>query len=260
MSFQFHKYHGAGNDFILIDDRNLKFPSSDHVLVSKMCHRRFGIGADGLILLHDHSEFDFEMKYYNADGFEGSMCGNGGECVVHFARALKIIDKKCEFLAIDGLHKAELMNGEIKLSMGNVSDFRNWESHLFIDTGSPHLIIFRDSIEATDVINEGRAFRYNKSISDKGCNVNFVEVLDNNSIKIRTYERGVEDETWACGTGSIASAMAYVIISDKSENLHEIEVKAKGGKLKVSFQKEKEEFTKVFLAGPAEFIYTGEYQ
>lgn len=259
MQIHFSKYHGAGNDFILIDDRNLDFQSYDQKLISQMCHRRFGIGADGLILLQNHSDFDFEMKYYNSDGLEGSMCGNGGRCIVQFAKDLNLIDKSCSFMAVDGLHKAELFEDGIKLSMVNVNGFRKWETHLFLDTGSPHLLIFRDSIDTVDVIKEGRAFRYNKSIAENGCNVNFIEIMAANSIKIRTYERGVEDETWACGTGAIASAMAYVIQSERVEKSCEIEVNAKGGKLKVSFQKENEKFTQIVLSGSAKIIYKGVY-
>ncbi|MBL6963715.1 MAG: diaminopimelate epimerase [Bacteroidetes bacterium] len=259
MSFEFHKYHGTGNDFILVDDRNLEFPADNHALISDMCHRRFGIGGDGLILLQNHPDVDFAMKYYNSDGIEGSMCGNGGRCIVQFAKDLKIADTYCEFMAIDGLHKADILEGNIQLSMQNVTGFRKWESHFFLDTGSPQLVIFKESVDATEVVSEGRKLRYNKNIAENGCNITFVELLESNKLKIRTYERGVEDETWACGTGAIASAIAYTIQYQKSDIYNEIEVNTKGGDLIVRFKKEENVFSRVFLSGPAQFIYSGVY-
>ncbi|MFC2114378.1 diaminopimelate epimerase [Bacteroidota bacterium] len=259
MQIQFTKYHGAGNDFILIDDRSLDFPEHDSGLISSMCHRRFGIGADGLILLQNHTDFDFEMKYFNSDGFEGSMCGNGGRCIVHFARELNIISDRCHFMAMDGHHKGSFIGDEISLTLSNVQQVRKWESQYFMDTGSPHLVLFTENIDEVNVIEQGREHRYNKSISDTGCNVNFLEIIGKNSIKIRTYERGVEDETWACGTGSVASALAYSLTSGNSDGENSIRVQTKGGLLKVSFTQSAGLFTNVILQGFATKVFTGDF-
>ena len=260
MSYHFHKYHGAGNDFILIDDRNLDFPSYDNGLISQMCHRRFGIGADGLILLQNHNDFDFEMKYFNADGFEGSMCGNGGRCIVQYAKDLNIIVDTCSFMTVDGLHQAEISSNGVKLSMSNVNGYKKIESDYFIETGSPHLVLIREKIAEIDVINEGRKLRYDKSIASNGCNVNFIEQTDINTVAIRTYERGVENETWACGTGAVASAITFAIKHNMPDGACSIKMLTKGGNLVVDFIKSEAKFSNVYLSGSAMFIYTGEYK
>ncbi len=256
-NISFFKYHGAGNDFIIIDNRDLSFPyKNEHQMIEKLCDRRFGIGADGLILLENKEGYDFEMVYYNADGHLGSMCGNGGRCVVAFAHHIKIIDKTCEFLATDGPHKAEVVNPEwIRLQIKEVRDVEKGDDYYFLDTGSPHYVAFVDQLEGLDIVTEGRKIRYNDRFKAEGTNVNFIE-KQADGIKIATYERGVENETLACGTGVTAAAIAYYI-QEGVQSSGPISVQAKGGELSVEFESSNGHFKEVWLNGPAELVFKG---
>lgn len=255
MKLHFYKYQGTGNDFIMIDNRSLFFPKSNVGLIEKLCNRRFGIGADGLILLENSEKQDFKMMYYNADGNEGSMCGNGGRCIVAFAKQLGIIKNETSFDAIDGLHFASVKNEIVSLKMIDVSDIVEENTHSFLNTGSPHHVTFCNSVSAINVKEEGAKIRYGAPYFKTGTNVNFVEKTSNNTFKVRTYERGVEDETLACGTGVTAVAIAAHKIKKTTKNTIEIEVL--GGNLEVSFKNEGKNYTNVFLKGPAQFVFEG---
>jgi diaminopimelate epimerase len=254
----FKKYQGTGNDFVMIDDRNLTFPESKNV-IAELCDRRFGIGADGLILIRNRADYDFEMVYYNADGNPSSMCGNGGRCAVRFAESLGIFTKKTHFLAVDGEHSAEANLEEIYLKMGKVFDIERRPDaerrpYDFMNTGSPHYITYVPDNQAVDVFSEGRKIRFSQEwVKRGGTNINFVQVLDGNTIFVRTYERGVEDETFSCGTGVTAAALsAYLRFGMKSP----ISIKTKGGNLRVSFD---ENFENVYLIGAAEMVFEGNF-
>ena len=257
MDIEFFKYHGTGNDFILIDNRNLDFPVKQ-VIIKNLCDRRFGIGADGLILLQEHPDYDFDMRYFNSDGNESSMCGNGGRCVVAFAERLGLIKDQTTFKAFDGLHKALINKDQIELSMTDVSDINRIDDIYLLNTGSPQAIIFVTDLENTDVHNIGRRIRYNKEISKNGVNVNFIEITSDSNINIRTYERGVEAETWSCGTGSVASAIICYIQNEVLSSPSSINVNVKGGQLKVNFESDDRKlFTNIKLSGNAAFVYSG---
>lgn len=258
-SISFYKYHGAGNDFILIDNRDLSFPyKKQPEKIEQLCDRHFGIGADGLILIEHNNGYDFEMVYYNADGHPGSMCGNGGRCAVAFAHYLDLTSTTCTFLAADGPHQAEILRpDQVRLQIRNITEIEVGSDFYFLDTGSPHYVQFVEKIEGLDVVAEGRKIRYNDRFREKGTNVNFVETSDG-GIKIATYERGVEDETLACGTGITAAAIATFKRS-KGQLAPPIGVKAKGGQLKVEFEVNKDQFTKVWLSGPAELVFSGKF-
>jgi diaminopimelate epimerase len=255
MEIHFYKYQGAGNDFIMIDNRNLLFPKNDEAVINQLCDRRFGIGADGLILLEPSAKFDFNMVYYNADGKEGSMCGNGGRCIAAFAKQLKIISKTTTFKAIDGLHFAAIKDDLISLQMMDIDTIEVFETHTFLNTGSPHHISFLQNIDTINVKEKGAKIRYGKPYFKKGTNVNFVEQISENTFKMRTYERGVENETLACGTGATAVAIAANKINKTSANTIKIEVL--GGKLEVSFKKEGTNYVDVFLIGQAKKVFEG---
>lgn len=259
MAYTFHKYHGAGNDFILIDNRTGYFQPDKNV-IEKMCKRRFGIGADGLMLLEEAAGYDFSMRYYNADGYEGTMCGNGGRCVAAFARSLKLITNQANFLAADGPHQAIILKDkqEISLKMQDVLDIRHHKGHDVIDTGSPHYILWVNDPGQVDVPGQGSTIRHDPDISPDGVNVNFVTMGKNQLIHIRTYERGVEDETLACGTGAVAAAISAHLRSpsDKSSYI----IHALGGELRIDFTAEgRETFRDVWLTGPAQKVFEGKF-
>ena len=251
----FFKYQGTGNDFILIDDRNERFIINENY-IARLCHRRFGIGADGLILLRNAEGYDFNMIYFNADGREGSMCGNGGRCAVRFAQDLGIFEDSTTFLATDGPHKAVACEDEIFLKMSDVSAIERADDHDFINTGSPHYVAFVEDIEATDVVAAGRAVRYGEVYEPKGgTNVNFVQVLDEQTLYVRTYERGVEDETYSCGTGVTACALSAHL---RFNLLDPINICTNGGNLRVSFVKQSDtSFDNIYLIGPAVKVFEG---
>lgn len=259
MNLTFSKYQGTGNDFILVDNRQGVFDRSREDLVAHLCDRRFGIGADGLMLLQNAPEgFDFEMVYYNSDGREGSMCGNGGRCIVAFARQLGVIGSTCRFIAVDGPHDAIVHeNGEVELKMIDVTQVEQGEGFYFMNTGSPHYVMFVDSLPQISVVGQGRSVRYSDRFKEVGTNVNFVEILpDGNGISIATYERGVEDETLSCGTGATACAIAYFIKKLGGREAH-IPVQVKGGQLHVHFKCSNGVFEGVWLCGPAQLVFEG---
>lgn len=254
MMIGFNKYQGAGNDFIIIDNRNGIFNPQNSTLISNLCHRRFGIGADGLILINRSSEFDFRMLYFNSDGFEGSMCGNGGRCAADFAFKLKIADKKLIFNAIDGVHEAISNNGIIRLKLNDVLETRMVGENHFLNTGSPHYVIFRNDLDRIDVYSEGKMIRWSEKFQPAGTNVNFVEI-ENDGIYVRTFERGVEDETLSCGTGVTASAIATVLAGHFVSS--PINVRTRGGNLTVEFEINGKKISDIWLTGPATFVFEG---
>ncbi len=253
MNLVFSKYHGAGNDFILIDNRNNSF-SLNKLQIEKLCHRRFGIGADGLMLLESDSSTDFRMRYFNSDGKEGSMCGNGGRCIVAFAKEIGIHKTHYHFVAIDGLHEAYLETSLINLKMTDVENIQKFDNDWFLNTGSPHAVELVEKIESINVAQEGKQLRYDSRFGTNGTNVNFIE-LDQNQIKIRTYERGVEAETYACGTGAVASA---IIANQIKPQIKQFTLEALGGTLKVSFEKSDDKYSNIWLKGPAVKVFSGE--
>ena len=255
MNITFNKYQGAGNDFIIIDNRKGIINPGDVNLINKLCDRRFGIGADGLILVSDISNGDFEMKYFNSDGKPGSMCGNGGRCVAHFSKKSGIAGNNQKFLAFDGIHEASVENDIVRLQMADVHDYKIIDGSYFLNTGSPHYVVFTEGVEKMDVFNKGRKLRWAPEFAPGGTNVNFAEII-NDTLYLRTFERGVEDETLACGTGITASAIASVL-SGRFVSAP-VKVKARGGNLKVEFSVKDGKVTNIWLTGPATFVYEGE--
>lgn len=257
MDLTFYKYQGTGNDFVMIDNRKQIFDPHNTELVKRLCNRRFGIGADGLILLQNREGYDFEMIYFNADGNESTMCGNGGRCIVAFAHFLNIIKDKGYFLAIDGPHDAQISNKDwVELKMSDVKHVINEDEHYEMDTGSPHYVTFVEDVDDINVVENGQAIRYSKKYREKGINVNFVEKT-NQGIKVLTYERGVEDETLSCGTGVTAAALSYYLESPNKQ-LVRVPISSKGGELEVRFEAEEEGgFKNIWLCGPAVQVFTG---
>ncbi len=256
MTLHFEKYQATGNDFIMIDNRDNHFPKEDFSLVARLCHRKFGIGADGLILIEEAAEADFTMVYYNADGAPGSFCGNGSRAATRYAQSLGLINEKGSLSAFDGLHEAEIDRNVIKMSMAEVQNGRKVLDGTFIDTGSPHYVEFRENLESMDVFTEGKRLREDDEFKPGGSNINFVERQSSDKIKVRTFERGVEDETLSCGTGVTASAM----IAAGEVTTHRIGVSTPGGELVVAFDKTSDGFQNVFLIGPAEKVFAGKFE
>jgi diaminopimelate epimerase len=278
MKIAFSKYHGTGNDFVIIDNRNslLMF---DCNIVSFLCDRHRGIGADGLILLHSISDYDFEMVYYNSDGNQSTMCGNGGRSIVAFAHSLGLIKDSANFYAIDGSHYAEIVKVKenetiVRLNMQDLLNIENDKESYILNTGSPHYVTFVNDVENSDIISEARKIRYNDKFKHEGINIDFIQIMNNNTepqtpnpkpetqnpepetIFVRTYERGVENETLSCGTGVVASAIAYALKSNI--DISQVNVKTLGGNLTVRFQKTHHHFTAISLEGPATFVFHGE--
>lgn len=253
----FEKYEGAGNDFIIIDNRQNVFDAKNNKLVEKMCNRQLGIGADGLLLLQVNNNYDFEMRYFNADGYETKMCGNGARCIVKFARSLGIINKSTNFIAGDGPLEAFIEENLVRLKMRNIDKIQTEKEYYLINTGVPHYVCFRENLNDIDVYSEGKKIRYSSKFNDKGVNVNFVSILEK-KISVRTYERGVENETLACGTGIVASAIITSIHTGHRGGTYT--VFSRGGTLEVSFEtKDNNSFQNIWLKGPATFVYKGEY-
>lgn len=252
---KFYKYQGAGNDFVMIDNRKTVIEITEHKRIERLCDRRFGIGGDGLILIQNHADYDFEMVYFNADGYQTSMCGNGGRCAVAFAKKLGIIDTTTRFLAIDGGHEAIITGTDwVELQMIDVNLVEVNSDNFVLDTGSPHYVTFVNDLNEVDVYNQGRSVRYNERFREKGINVNFVENTLQ-GISVLTYERGVEDETLACGTGVTACAIAHWI---KYRQSSDIQIKAKGGDLSVRFEPTNDnQFKNIWLCGGATFVFEG---
>ena len=256
MQLEFYKYQGTGNDFVMIDNRSDFFPKDNVKLIEHLCDRRFGIGADGLILLENDSETDFRMVYYNSDGNQSSMCGNGGRCLVAFAKKLQIIQNRTTFIATDGLHHASIdENGIVALQMKDVQDIKITPDYLFLNTGSPHHVQLVEDLEQYNVKEMGSKIRCGDLYGDSGSNVNFVKQISENTFAIRTYERGVEDETLSCGTGATAVAIAMKAVNKTKSNA--ILIKVEGGQVEVSFDEKDGRYTNVFLKGPAAFVFKG---
>jgi diaminopimelate epimerase len=260
MKLEFYKYQGTGNDFVLIDNYNHPLSILTTEYIKHICNRHFGVGADGLIILAKKEGYDFEMIYFNADGKESSMCGNGGRCIVQFAHDLGIHKTTYRFYAIDGEHQAEIEsnNHKIRLKMKDVFEVKSCASHAIIDTGSPHFVKFANNVEDIDVVETGREIRHSPEFEKEGINVNFVETINGDHIFVRTYERGVEDETLSCGTGVTACAL---LSAHNDNGFNTVEVKTPGGHLSVQFDKVGEEsFENIWLCGPAEFVFKGELE
>lgn len=255
MQLQFFKYQGTGNDFVIIDNRQGLFPKNDTKLVARLCDRRFGIGADGLILLENDKTADFTMIYFNADGSESSMCGNGGRCLVAFAHYLGIIEKEATFNAIDGLHYATLEENQVNLKMINVAEIHEKPAYSFLDTGSPHHVQIVEDLQHFDVQKEGAKLRYGL-YGERGSNINFVEPSGKDTFQVRTYERGVEDETFSCGTGVTAVALAMHRLGKTTA--HTVKINTPGGALAINFEPKNGAYTEIFLKGPATQVYKGE--
>ncbi|MAT55574.1 MAG: diaminopimelate epimerase [Saprospirales bacterium] len=254
----FSKYQGAGNDFVMIDNRSGFFPKENQQLIEWICKRRFGVGADGLILLEEADGYDFRMVYYNSDGRESSMCGNGGRCIAAFARELDLSRKdRLSFIAIDGPHEAILnVDGTVSLHMSDVESVEVGEDYFLLNTGSPHYVVFVEDLRDINVVESARVIRYGDRFRKEGVNVNFVEPVGD-GLKVYTYERGVEDETLACGTGVTAAALAAAI-RNSGLSKGEFPIEAKGGKLKVSFEKDAGgHFKNIWLTGPAVKVFGG---
>lgn len=251
-TIEFFKYQGTGNDFVMIDNRDLQFPKEKEI-IEKLCDRRFGIGGDGFILLENDPTADFKMVYYNSDGNESTMCGNGGRCLVAFAHFLDIFEDQTTFTAIDGLHEAEINNGIIKLKMIDVDSIKKIDENFELNTGSPHYVTFVEMLKNYKVYENGNNIRNSTSYCQEGINVNFVEEISENEIFIRTYERGVEDETFSCGTGATASALVFL----KDKNQTSVNVKVLGGNLKVYAEQEGERFKNIWLEGSAKQVFKG---
>lgn len=264
----FYKYQGTGNDFVMIDQREHTYLTrADTDQIKHLCDRRMGIGADGLILLQAHADYDFEMIYFNADGNESSMCGNGGRCIVAFAHFLQVpmqtstatTSAMYRFLAVDGLHLASIdQTGDwVELQMKNVTTVERGEQFYYLDTGSPHYVRFVDDLAQLDVVKEGRAVRYSPRFEAVGTNVNFVQ-YNSAGIRVLTYERGVEDETLSCGTGVTAAAIAYYLRQNRSDESIRVPIEVKGGQLEVRFEHQTDGFKDIWLCGPAIQVFKGQ--
>jgi diaminopimelate epimerase len=257
MNIKFHKYQGTGNDFVILDNRKKEYPSLTASHIRHICDRHFGVGCDGLMLLNVKDGYDFEMKYYNADGRESSMCGNGGRCLVKFAYELGIHKNVYRFIASDGPHESEIdTDGTVSLKMQDVNSVSKSHGDYILNTGSPHYIKMVSDVMNVDVFKKGREIRYSKEFEQEGINVNFVEHLsDDDKILVRTYERGVEDETWSCGTGVTAAAL---ICYHNENGFNDVEVKTLGGTLTIEFDRvDDNHYTNIWLSGPAEKVFEG---
>lgn len=256
MKIEFYKYQGTGNDFVILENRDNRYDGITPKQVKQICNRRFGVGADGLMLLNNHPNLDFEMVYFNADGNPSSMCGNGGRCLVQFARERGMHKSTYTFMAVDGQHEADIdLHDMIRLKMQDVNKVEYHSGHVVLNTGSPHFVKFANHVEDIDVVETGREIRYSKEFEKEGINVNFVETIDEDGIFVRTYERGVEDETLSCGTGVTASALMN---AHNEKGFNRVEVKTPGGHLSVEFNKiDDEHFDNIWLCGPAVLVYKG---
>jgi len=255
----FYKFHGNGNDFILIDNRNDEF-NLDTLRINALCNRYLGVGADGLMLLSASEDYDFEMIYYNADGKLGSMCGNGGRCIAAFANMLGVCDNKMTFMASDGLHDAVIENHtnassdwDVSIQLSDVVDIKSESDYYYLDTGSPHYIKFVNNVNKVDVPIEGKEIRDSELFQPDGTNVNFVE-LGRDEIFVRTFERGVEAETLSCGTGVTASAIAAFLHTGTNYKT----IRTKGGDFSVSFDSDDINISNIWLRGAAKLVYEGD--
>lgn len=257
MQLHFYKYQGTGNDFVILDNRKGEFSNLTTKQIRFLCDRRFGIGADGLMLLNNKEPFDFEMKYFNADGRESSMCGNGGRCLVKFAYHMGIHRNSYLFSAVDGDHEAEIdLDGTVSLRMCDVFEVKAVNGGDFIlNTGSPHYVKIVNNIDKLDVFTKGQQIRNSEPFAKEGINVNFVEHRDEDEIYVRTYERGVENETLSCGTGVTAAALACY---HNETGFNDVVVLTKGGKLNVEYDRVSDKLYKnIWLSGPADKVFEG---
>lgn len=255
MQFEFQKFQGTGNDFVIIDNRSLTFPKDDVALIEKICDRRFGIGADGLMLVENAEGFDFKMVYYNSDGRQSTMCGNGGRCISAFSFMNQIAQNKGRFIAIDGPHDYSINEeGFVKLNMIDVQDIEKVQDDFVMFTGSPHYVKFVDGLDQADMYQGGKAIRYSERFTKEGINVNFVEKSEN-ICAVRTYERGVEDETYSCGTGTVAAALSIAEKFDITKG--PVHLNTKGGSLNVYFERQRGGYKEIWLEGPAKFVFKG---
>jgi len=259
MIIQFHKYQGTGNDFIVLDNRKQEYSSINSDQIRRLCDRRFGIGADGLMMLNTKAGYDFEMKYYNSDGREGSMCGNGGRCITKFAYHLGIHRVDYKFWAVDGDHEAEIdTDGTVSLKMRDVDQVQKRHGDFILDTGSPHYVKLVSDVMELDVYKKGRDIRYSKDFEEEGINVDFVEQAGEDEIIVRTYERGVEDETYSCGTGVTAAAL---ICYHNENGFNEVQVKTLGGSISIEYERrDGDHYANIWLSGPAEKVFEGKVE
>jgi diaminopimelate epimerase len=255
MQTTFYKYQGTGNDFVIFDNREGKYSFSSHQ-IRDLCDRRCGIGGDGLMLLNKHKEHDFEMIYYNSDGHPSSMCGNGGRCLVKFAHDMGIVKTEYTFLAIDGVHKGSInTDGTVAIKMNDVNEVTEVAGKYILNTGSPHYVFITSDVMHMDVCKKGREIRYSKEFEKEGINVNFVEQLEEpDEIIVRTYERGVEDETLSCGTGVTAAAL---VCFHNDNGFNRVEVHTKGGRLGVEYEKLNNRYENIWLIGGAQKVFEG---
>jgi diaminopimelate epimerase len=260
MDIHFYKYQGAGNDFIIVDNRDNAVNHENPKLISRLCDRRFGIGGDGIIFLQNREGYDFEMIYYNADGNPSSMCGNGGRCIVAFARFIGVINSETNFLAVDGPHYAKISeSGDwVSLKMTDVGKIDTDGNAYVLNTGSPHYVELVEGLKEKNVYQDGYNIRNNNTYKSEGINVNFVEPADEGYF-VRTFERGVEDETYACGTGVTAVALAMAKHRDQTGNI-KTPIKVLGGELHIHFNYDGQKFTDIFLEGPAVKVFDGEVE
>lgn len=263
MTFHFYKYHGAGNDFILVDNRKGEYDGLTESQIRNFCSRRFGIGSDGFIMLSSHTEADFKMDFFNPDGSGATMCGNGARCLVYFARKLGIQKENYAFEASDGMHQASITNENknngtavVNLSMNSVAEIEQNQFGMFCNTGSPHVVKFVENLSGINITEQGRTIRYSDAYKKQGTNVNFIKTIGENKISVRTYERGVENETLSCGTGVTASALSFAEKTGIKKGA--ITVETKGGAFKVKFYKTNAGFTNIHLIGPVSFVFEGE--
>lgn len=257
MQIPFRKYQGTGNDFVMIDNRNMSLRRDDFSLYAALCNRHMGIGADGVILLQNHLAYDFEMVYYNADGRESTMCGNGGRCVVRFAQAMGMEKHQFSFLAIDGPHEAIVDRQMVRLRMQHVPMIIQKGSDWELNTGSPHYVSFQKDVAGLDVVASGKKIRHSAEYNEEGINVNFAEIQEN-GLLVRTFERGVEDETLSCGTGVTAAALSLARQESWAAGTYQVDITTPGGQLSVSFDLLPDgRFRDIWLSGPAIEVFAG---
>ena len=254
MEISFSKYQGTGNDFVMLNNMHGDYNSLSIEQVQFLCDRKLVVGADGLIKLSKKDGFDFEVEYYNADGSQ-SFCGNGARCSVAFAKSIGVIKNETSFYAIDGGHKAFVVDGQVRLEMLDVTSFEKSKEDYILDTGSPHYVKFLNKIDDLDIVEYGKSVRFSDRFKAEGINVNTIEKLSSNSVNVATYERGVEDETLSCGTGVTACALAFMVSENKIEA--KVEISTKGGKLAVEAKRNGEGFNDIWLTGPATFVFDG---
>ncbi len=263
MQLNFYKYQGTGNDFVVIDDRQKTFAIDNQHLVSHLCDRRFGIGADGLMLLRPAQTpaTDFQMVYFNADGKQSTLCGNGGRCIVAFANFLGLFQNHTTFEAIDGLHQASITGNKVALKMNEVTGLQTFKQGYFLNTGSPHYVEVVENVKTYEVVGKGKAIRHDEFFrSINGTNANFMEVLAPNHIFVRTFERGVEDETYSCGTGVTAAAILYSFMTFGNFQTNSVQVQTLGGELAVTLNQTNGVYTNIVLTGTAKQVFHGTCQ